>query len=98
MADCKVVVAMMDSAASSFETLSGSAEKAGNAFVTAFNAAIGPMEGETKEALATFFKSKYEDLVVKDIPAAIKGLQELITSNKENFIKTDQALADSIPK
>ena len=96
MADCKVVIASMDSAASTFESLSGSASTAGNNFVSAFNAAIGPMEGETKDALAKFFKNKYEELVTKSIPEAIKGMKTLLDSNKQNFIDTDKALADSI--
>lgn len=104
MADCKIVNASVVAAINNIGganqgTLEGIAleyQKAGETLIEALKAAIAPMEGETKDALQTFFTTDVQQFVVTDLPNAINGLSVLLEANRKNFEDVDKKIAESI--
>jgi len=43
------------------------------------------MEGETKDALYELINSKVKTFVYQDLPAALRGMAELLEANRQNF-------------
>ena len=64
MADCRVVNESMVKAVGRISQISGNYKRDGEAFMTALNEAISPMEGETKDALQAFFKDKLNQFLI----------------------------------
>ena len=97
MADCRIVNAAVQTAASTITTtLSGQYKTAGETFVNSFTNAIADMQGDAKDALMELFNTSYKGFVSSEeegIPAMIKGLGE---ANRKNFEDVDKQIADSI--
>ena len=104
MADCKIVNASVVNAINEIGgrtqgELMGIAKKyetAGTTLMDALKAAISTMEGETKDALKTFFEKDVNQFVVTDLPAAINSLSVLLEANRKNFEDVDKQIAESI--
>ncbi|MDR2492229.1 MAG: hypothetical protein LBD25_02030 [Coriobacteriales bacterium] len=96
MAGCRIVNASMTAAKTDIDNISNEYTNAGSDFITNFNSAISEMEGETKDALEKFIKDNVQPLVEKSIPEAVTGMGKLLEANRENFEKTDKAIAESI--
>ena len=104
MADCRIVNASVVNAINAITganqgQLEGIALKyktAGEELMNALETAIAVMEGETKDALKTFFDSDVKQFVVEDLPSAINGLSVLLEANRTNFVDVDKKIAESI--
>lgn len=96
MAGCRIVKASMDQSVTNLLNYSTSYGDAATTFVTAFKAAIESMEGDAKDALLEFFETNIEGFVTNDVPAAVKGLSDLLKANADNFDDVDAQLASSI--
>lgn len=104
MADCKIVNASVSAAIESIGgktqgELTGIAKQykqAGDTFIEALKTAIAPMEGETKDALLTFFTNEVQPFVTADLPNAINGMSVLLEANRKNFEDVDKQIAESI--
>lgn len=104
MADCRIV---NESVANAVEAIGGKEEGSmagialqykndGEAFMEALNNAISPMEGETKDALQSFFKDKVQPFITEGVPNAVKSTALLLEANRKNFEDVDKQIADSI--
>ena len=69
---------------------------AGDKLMEQLNAAIAAMEGETKDALQTFFNNTVAPFVTTDLPNAINGMSVLLEANRSNFESVDLQIAQSI--
>lgn len=96
MAACRIVHANVSQAVTEIGTSAKNYKTAGDAFVTAFNAAIAEMEGAAKDALAAFFKNNVQPFVTDSLPGAVEGMQSLLNSNLTSFTDVDQQIANSI--
>ena len=104
MADCKIDNASVISAINHIGgpeqgQLMGIAkryETAGLVLMSALDAAIADMKGESKNAIKLFFDRDVRQYVVKDLPAAINGLSVLLEANRSNFEEVDRMIAESI--
>lgn len=104
MADCRIVNASMSGAVEriggaqegALEGIAKSYQDAGTAFIEALKSAISTMEGETKDALLTFFEKSVEPFVTEDLPKAINSTSVLLEANRKNFEDVDKQLAESI--
>lgn len=104
MADCRIV---NQNVLDAVETIGGSGEgalggiaasykNAGDEFIQALKTAISSMEGETKDALMTFFTEKVEPFVTEDLPNAVKSAAILLEANRKNFEDVDRQISESI--
>lgn len=104
MADCRIV---NESVANAVDAIGGKDEGSlagialqykndGEAFMEALNNAISPMEGETKDALQSFFKDKVQPFITEGVPNAVKSTAMLLEANRKNFEDVDKQIADSI--
>lgn len=104
MADCKIV---NESVKTAIENIGGSTQgsltgiaksykDAGDAFIEALKAAISEMEGETKDALQTFFTTDVQTFVTESLPNAINSMSVLLEANRQNFEDVDKKIAESI--
>ena len=104
MADCRIVNASVVNAINAIgganqgqlEGIALKYQTAGTELMDALAAAIAEMEGETKDALKTFFDSDVKQFVVEDLPSAINGLSVLLEANRTNFVDVDKKIAESI--
>lgn len=96
MADCKIVNAGVVAALNEIEGISNSYKSAGNEFMASLKSAISLMEGESKDALETFFNKSVEEFTVEQLPGAITGMRTLLEENRKNFEEVDRQLAESI--
>lgn len=98
--DCKIVNTPVKEAADKIKgDIYGKFLTAGTTFVTAFTNAIADMKGEAKDELEAFFNESYKDLVSSEesgIPAMIKGLGDLLETNRSQFASTDHNIAAKI--
>jgi len=86
---------MLD-AISEIQRIAGEYETVADEFISSLNNAISEMEGETKDALYELINSKVKTFVYQDLPAALRGMAELLEANRQNFENTDKQLAGSI--
>lgn len=104
MADCKIV---NESVKTAIENIGGSTQgsltgiaksykDAGDAFIEALKAAISEMEGETKDALQTFFTTDVQTFVTESLPNAINSMSVLLEANRQNFEDVDKKIAECI--
>lgn len=96
MADCRIVDAAVRASVSNIHDISESYKTDGQALIDALTAAISGMEGETKDALQTFFTTDVQKFVTEDLPAAVQSMSDLLEANRDNFEKVDKQIADSI--
>ena len=104
MADCKIVNASVVAAINNIgganqgqlEGIAKEYKDAGDTLMEALKNAIAPMEGETKDALQTFFTTDVQQFVVTDLPNAINGMSVLLEANRKNFEDVDKQIAESI--
>ena len=96
MADCKIVNASVVAAVEEIASISSTYASDGQAFIDALTGAISAMEGDTKDALQKFFTTDVSKFVVEDLPAAVKGMSDLLEENRKNFEQVDDQLAQSI--
>jgi hypothetical protein len=96
MAGCRIVNANMLSAKEAIDGISTEYKTSGADFIASLTSAISEMEGATKDALEKFINDSIKPLVEDSIPGAITGMGQLLEANRDNFEKTDQAIAESI--
>ncbi|ABN53188.1 MAG TPA: hypothetical protein DEF39_08025 [Hungateiclostridium thermocellum] len=96
MAGCRIVNQGMLDAISEIQRIAGEYETVADEFISSLNNAISEMEGETKDALYELINSKVKTFVYQDLPAALRGMAELLEANRQNFENTDKQLAGSI--
>jgi len=110
MADCRIVNAAVDTAVKNIggesgegqDSLGGIAQSykaAGDEFIEALKTAIATMEGETKDALMTFFTEgdqSVQEFVTVSLPNAVKSTATLLEANRKNFEDVDMQIATSI--
>ena len=99
MANCRIVNAQVESAVSNIKNISTTYKSDGEAFITALNAAIAEMEGDTKDALAKFInegEGSVKTFVEESLPQAVDGMSQLLEANRSNFEETDKKIAESI--
>jgi len=96
MADCRIVNTSCTTAVDEIKKISDDYKKAGEDFVSEFVAAIGPMEGATKDALETFIKTTANEFLAVSLPSAVEGASQLLEANRKNFEDVDTQIASSI--
>lgn len=98
MADCTVNNQTLKKAAENINQAGDNLKTAGDNFVTAFTNAIKGMSGEAYDELSAFFKQSYEPLVSGDsgIGDMVKGLGNLLETNRNQFAKVDHDIAEQI--
>lgn len=96
MASCRIVNSAVESAVTNISTISTSYNTLGAAFITDLNSAIAEMEGEAKDALKAFIDKDVKEFVETSLPAAVKGMSDLLEANRTNFVDVDKQIASSI--
>ena len=96
MAGCRIVNASVIAAVEAIEASADNYKTAGEEFIAAIKRAIADMEGAAKDALLNFIETDVNSFVATDLPAAVKGMSELLEANRSNFVEVDSQLADSI--
>lgn len=96
MAGCRIVNANVEAAKGEIDRIQGEYQTAGTNFISDLNGAISEMEGATKDALKKFIDGDVNDFVASKLPAAVKGMADLLEANRTNFVDVDQKIADGI--
>ncbi|MBE5880155.1 MAG: hypothetical protein E7288_09315 [Lachnospiraceae bacterium] len=96
MASCRIVNATLAANVATLSELSTTYETLGNDLITKLNSAIAEMEGDAKDAFKEFLDKDVTPFVSTDLPAAIKGMSDLLEANRSNFEEVDRQIANSI--
>jgi len=96
MAGCRIVNASVATAVQTIADISNKYQTAGENFVKDLNSAIADMEGAAKDAFKQFIDGDVNQFVAIDLPAAVKGMSDLLEGNRDNFEKVDAQIASSI--
>ena len=96
MGACRIVNAGLESAVSSINELQQKYLDAGEQLIQELNDAIAEMEGDAKDEFKAFIDGDVKTFLAQDLPAAIKGMADLLEANRSNFEEIDRQIANSI--
>ena len=96
MAGCRIVNQSVADAVAEISRLATEYETAGENFVQDLYSAIADMEGDAKDAIKKFIDTDVKNFVATDLPAALRGMSDLLEANRSNFEEVDKKIADSI--
>lgn len=96
MGACRIVNAGLESAVGSINELQQKYLDAGEQLIQELNNAIAEMEGDAKDEFKAFIDGDVKTFLAQDLPAAIKGMADLLEANRQTFVDVDRQIADSL--